>query len=223
MESKDLTRSQTWEKLGSDINREFSAGVPFADILAMNVAIKQRDLAPYEAHRKRLDGLFADWHEGHPQIVDLGAGYGAMATFWPEGSRVFNVDLPEMLNVQASYLKDIGWESLPDGKVWQGPNDVTVYLIPFTEADAVPWDGAYLFSAWALTETTPATWAYYIDKAPRLAAAYVLGHRSWERGDPWPWAQLADAFDHSQLAPAPMHADSMEFAGANEKYVRIDS
>lgn len=191
MDSKALTRSPLWTRYSTAIAREFRAGVPFPDILEMNCAIKQRDLAPYEAHRRRLDELL--WYDDpEPKtIIDLGAGYGAMAGFWPEGSRVFNVDLPEMLEIQASYiLNDLG--PLPktdDDRL------TTFEFVPFTEADRLPFDGAYLFSVWALTETTMDTWRYYIDKAPRLAGAYVLGFQRWvDETEPWPWRRLGRAF-----------------------------
>lgn len=187
MDSKALTRSPLWTRYSTAIAREFRAGVPFPDILEMNCAIKQRDLAPYEAHRRRLDELL--WYDDPAKtktIIDLGAGYGAMASFWPPGSRVFNVDLPEMLEVQQSYVG--GLNSYERG-------DCQFEFVPFTEADRLPFDGAYLFSVWALTETTADTWRYYIDKAPRLAGAYVLGFQRWvDEAEPWPWRRLGRAF-----------------------------
>lgn len=217
--------------MSAAIAEEFRAGVPFEDILEMNVAIKQRDLGPYAEHRRRLDSLL--WYDAPllPKgIIELGAGYGAMAGFWPPSSLVFNVDLPEMLEVQASYLlgemgctehhQPRGFRGFEGGKL--APK-TSIILVPFTLADAVPFDGNYLFSTWALTETTPETWKYYIEKAPRLAGVYLVGWRTWidRPGELWPWEAMRDAFmsTRSNLAPYVDHegrrTDSVELAAVN--------
>lgn len=186
MNSKDLTPSPTWRSLSSAIDRQYKAGVPFSDIHEMNVVIKQRDLTAYAAHRVTLDTFL--WPKREPKtIFDFGAGYGAMAGFWPAGARVFNIDLPEMLDIQASYIPTVGVDHVVD-----------ITLVPYNEADGLPWDGAYLFAAYSLTETDRATWDYYMAKAPRLAGAYIVGMKQWERHD-WPWLEMAQCFKTTRL------------------------
>ena len=201
MESKDLQCSPTWRQMSREIDRDFSNGIPFPDILMMNVAIKQRTLDPYKEHRYRLDRLL--WRDDpHPKtIIELGAGYGAMATMWPENSVVFNVDLPEMLSIQRSYLvNDLGAIELgKDGGIFTGGqlnNGVTIQLIPFTEADSLPFDNAYFFSVWALTETNLETWNYYIERATWFAGIYAVGWQGWTDipGKRWPWKKLRSKF-----------------------------
>lgn len=196
MTSADLTPSATWQQLAPAIGRKFRAGEPFEDILEMNVAIKQRDLRPYEAHRARLDELL--WYDDPKpkRIIEIGAGYGAMATFWPEGSTVVNIDLPEMLEVQAHYLQRVGVTN--------------VELVPYTEADSVDFKGAYVFSVWALTETTPETWRYYASRVRDAAGIYLLGHTQWEQYERWPWEDMAAQFPEVRVLQHP-HSVSTEF------------
>lgn len=217
MTSEDLTRSRTWDELGPAIGRQFHEGMPFADILEMNIAIKQRDLEPYRLHRERLDAVLWPHNDEPKRVIDLGAGYGAMATFWPGASHVTNLDLPEMLEVQEAYLHDLGCEVRQDfdGRVFFGGQlqaGVTIRLVPFTNADRIKFDGAYLFSAWALTETTPATWEYYIGRAKLLRGAYVIGHERWEDLEAWPWPQLSAAFVTAAMAEVP---NGIELVGWN--------
>lgn len=177
-DSADLAPSPTWQEMGAKIETAYRAGEAFEDILEMNVAIKMRDLEPYQAHRERLDGCLWFDDTSPKRIIDFGAGYGAMANFWPAGADVTNIDLPIMLEIQQGYLADL---------------PVKVRLMPFTAVDTLDIDGAYFFAAWSLTETTPETWRYWIERAPRLAGAYVLGFKSWQ-DITWPWDALAGAF-----------------------------
>lgn len=182
--SASLEASPTWQRMSAEIAADIRHGLHFSQSFQMNVAIKQRDLAPYHAHREKLDAIL--WHDdpAPKTIIDLGAGYGAMANVWPEGSRIFNIDLPEMLDVQRNYVPTV-----------EGTQFASLDLVPITEADRVPIDGSYLFAAWSLTETTAATWEYWIERAPRLAGAYIVGFKSWvDAPEPWPWERLAAAF-----------------------------
>lgn len=95
--------------------------------------------------------------------------------------------------------------------------------VPFTEADNIDFSGAYLFSTWALTETTFETWDYYIERAAALAGAYVVGWRSFKDipDQVWPWERLRDAFKtvRSDLTPYLDYdgdpTDSLELAAVN--------
>lgn len=187
-DASQLEPSPTWRQLAAAIGRQFRAGVPFDQIHEMNIVIAQRTLEPYQKHRQRLDELL--WHDdpGPKTIIDLGAGYGAMAGLWPEGSTVYNVDLPEMLEIQGAYIAGPAWDS-------PGRGNVTFDLVPIADADRIPVEGAYLFSVWALTETTRTAWAYWTERAPQLAGAYLLGYKQWaDEAEPWPWREMADAF-----------------------------
>jgi hypothetical protein len=218
-DASQLEPSPTWRKLAASIGREFHKGVPFQNIHEMNIVIQQGTFEPYERHRRRLDELL--WHDDpEPKtVIDLGAGYGAMATFWPNGSRVFNLDLFEMLQVQAAYLAQRGF--VHDGAGQAGERfvhrerDIDIELVPIDDADKVPLEDAYLFSVWALTETTRATWAYWIERAPRLAGAYLLGYKKWvDETQRWPWQEMADAFQH-QRGFWEVEPDSYELAAVN--------
>lgn len=223
MTSEKLERSATWRQMGDDIARDFQAGIPFPQIHMMNIAIKQHTLAPYERHRQRV-GLFLWTDDPAPKtIIELGAGYGAMANFWPAAARVYNVDLPEMLEVQRHYLvNELHAQPLGD-HTYQLPAGPVIELVPFTEADRLPFDGAYLFSTWALTETTYETWEYYIDKAPRLAGCYLVGWRGWIDipHQLWPWPTMRNAFKtvRADLLPYTDYdgaaTDSLELAAVN--------
>lgn len=205
--SADLTRSRTWERFGPAIAAKRALGQPWRDVMEVAAVINlDVGLTPYIAHAGRLQELL--WHDDPTPktIIDLGAGYGAMASVWPPGSRVINVDLPEMLEIQREYVASIAEGSA--GFV------ESFAFIPFTEADRVPVDGAYLFSAWALTETTRATWDYWIERAPRLAGAYILGHKAWEGGPNWPWDLMLRAFGEVR-AFNPVVPDSWELAAVN--------
>lgn len=198
-DASQLEPSPTWRDLASKIGTQHAAGVPFADIHEMNIVIAQRTLEPYQKHRRRLDELLWRDDEEPKVVIDLGAGYGAMATFWPEGSRVFNVDLPEMLAVQADYLQQQGYHHDAAGtageRFYNPETNIDIELVPITAADQVPAAGAYFFSVWALTETTREAWAFWTERAPDLAGAYVLGYKQWvDQSLPWPWQELADAF-----------------------------
>lgn len=210
--SADLKPSATWARMAAEIARDHAAGQSYREIHQMNIAVNMAaGLEPYRAYRALLDELLWKDDPGPKTIIDLGAGYGAMATCWPEGSTVYNVDLPEMLEIQREYLHSKDFH-LPEA---DHEYSVTFDFIPIDEADRVPFDGAYLFSVWALTETTPETWAYYIDKAPRLAGAYVLGYRGWESWQ-WPWQELANAFKRPILfRPCEYEANSMELLALN--------
>lgn len=95
--------------------------------------------------------------------------------------------------------------------------------VPFTEADNIDFSGAYLFSTWALTETTFETWDYYIERAAALAGAYVVGWRGFKDipDQVWPWERLRDAFKtvRSDLTPYLDYdgdpTDSLELAAVN--------
>jgi hypothetical protein len=212
MKSEDLLRSPIWSRMASAIARDFRAGVPFEQIHEMNIAMKQGTLEPYRKHRRALDALL--WYDdpGPKKIIELGAGYGGMRSFWPEGSTVYNVDLPEMLEIQEGYIKGLG---VVDGTI--------TTAVPFTEADSIDFSGAYLFSTWALTETTFETWDYYIERAAALAGAYVVGWRGFKDipDQVWPWERLRDAFKtvRSDLTPYLDYdgdpTDSLELAAVN--------
>lgn len=214
MNSADLAPSPLWQQYQREIAADLAAGVSHEDSFRMNCAIKMRDLSPYEAHRKRLDETIWSDAPGLKTVIDLGAGYGAMAKFWPDDSSVYNVDLPEMLEYQQRYVLGLrGAQPYGDGSV-----DVSgrrFWFIPITEADSIPLDGAYLFSAWALTETTRATWEYWIDKARCLAGAYILGHRRWsDEHEDWPWSEMLRAFNGG-ITFQPVPPDSWELAAVN--------
>lgn len=199
MKSEELVRSPLWSQYSRAIGEQFRAGVPFSDIFEMNCAIKQRDLEPYRAHQRRLDEILWPDDSGPKTIIDFGAGYGAMGPFWPAGSKVYNIDLPEMLEIQQHYLND------PDN----------VKFVPFTEADSVPFEGAYLFAAWSLTETTLETWEYYISKASKLAGLYVIGFQEWAGvGQLWPWERLAAELKDVRVFK-PIEPNSYELCGVN--------
>ena len=91
-----------------------------------------------------------------------------MRSFWPEGSTVYNVDPPETLKSSKATSRGsaCGRHDHDDG--------------PFHQADSIDFSDAYLFSTWALTETTFETWEYYIERAAALAGAYVVGWRGWK-------------------------------------------
>lgn len=215
MTSQDLRRSTTWAKMAEEIARDFHAGVPFEQIHQINVAIKQGTLRPYEKHRLALDDLLWVDDASPKKIIEVGAGYGAMAGFWPAGATVYNVDLPEMLEIQEQYIERL----TEAGQAL----DVAIELVPFTDVDQLDFDGAYLFSTWALTETTPETWDYYINRAPELAGCYVVGWRGWIDipGQLWPWGRLRDAFKSVRADLLPYHdydgapTDSLELAAVN--------
>jgi hypothetical protein len=195
-DGSQLAPSPTWRQLAAAIGRQFRAGVPFDQIHEMNIVIAQRTLEPYQRHRRRLDELL--WHDdpGPKTIIDLGAGYGAMAGAWPEGSTIYNVDLPEMLEIQQHYIYDLsGALHLKAQEPVDLLNGCSFDFVPIAEADRIPVAGAYLFSVWALTETTRAAWAYWTERAPQLAGAYLLGYKQWtDETEPWPWREMADAF-----------------------------
>lgn len=205
--SADLVPSPLWQQYQREIRADLDAGVPYADSFRMNCAIKMRDLAPYAEHRKRLDALLWRDDPGPKRIIDLGAGYGAMASVWPKDARIINIDLPELLAYQREYVDTVG-----DGN----PAFTDRFgFVPISEADSVDFRGAYLFSAWALTETTLPTWRYYIDRAPQLAGAYILGHRQWgDEAEPWPWSEMLRAFtDIREFRP--VVPESWELAAVN--------
>jgi hypothetical protein len=215
-DASQLEPSPTWRQLASKIGQQFNAGVPFANIHEMNIVIAQGTLEPYRKHRARLDELLWRDDPGPKKIIDLGAGYGAMAGFWPEGSTVYNVDLPEMLQVQQSYVYGLSGALALKG---QPPVDLLngcdFDFVPITEADRIPLEGAYLFSVWALTETTREAWAFWTERAPQLAGAYVLGYKQWaDEQKPWPWTELADAFK-TQRAFWDVPPESYELAAVN--------
>lgn len=209
-DASQLEPSPTWRDLSAKIGRQLEAGVPFADIHEMNIVIAQRTLAPYQAHRRRLDETIWADDPGPKTIVDLGAGYGAMASVWPAGAHVYNLDLPEMLVAQGHYIAGPDWTS--EGREF---GSLTFDLVPIAQADRIPWAGAYLFSTWALTETTMPMWRYIIERAPQLAGAYVLGYKRWvDEKEAWPWADLVNAFLDIRVY-RDVDPDSLELAAVN--------
>lgn len=216
MNSSDLTPSPTWVKMAAAIEADMASGMSFEDSLTMNVAIKMRDPLPYIRHRERLDEVL--WYDdpGPKTIIEVGAGYGAMANHWPCGSQVVNVDLPVMLGIQAGYLESQGFVSGQYRRTWTRQDCKTeIRLVPIDDADGLVFHSAYLFSVWALTETTMDTWRYYIEKAPQLAGAYILGFNQWtDETEPWPWLEMARQFiDIRKLRD--VHPSSFELAGVN--------
>ena len=194
MRSRDLRLSPTWQDLAPKITAKHAAGEHFEDMLEMNIAIKMRTLQPYAEHYARLEhGIWVERRldTNPPTVIDLGGGYGAMLNFWPNGSTVIMLDFPAMLAIQHRYASEVAGDRL------------NVLYVPYDEVDRIVFDrhDTYLFSAWALTETTSDTWAYYIERAQDLAGAYVVGHDKWEDLPQWPFDGLAMQFERANLYP----------------------
>jgi hypothetical protein len=178
--------SPTWQAWANRIDEQIrTRGIEnWRDFDEIRRNITLSDVEHYRRYAQQCaDGLWPN--NSTPHIIEIGAGYGGMAPFWPKGAVVDNVDLPPMLRIQQHWLET-------------AEQPASVQFCSINSFVDLPVTGAYLFSAFGLTETTLALWEHCLRSVfPRLAGIGLIGSWGWSEDGPsaWPWEETKAIFD----------------------------